>query len=677
MVSTMTPYGKIRSAIDKAISPKGEVYSSASSKLSTLRRKIIDLKNSINGKLEEILRSSRYEKMIQEPIITTRQGRYVVPVRAEYRGRFKGIVHDQSSSGVTIFMEPLILVEKTNKLKQAELDEKAEIDLILKNLSEMVGSEAGGIERALEVLTDLDLIIAKARFSLKFRATRPAIAQKKMIKIINGRHPMLTGEVVPISVELGKDFKCLVITGPNTGGKTVTLKMTGLFPLMAQSGLFIPADEGSVLSCWNFVYADIGDEQSIVQSLSTFSAHIKQIAKILEKADENSLVLLDELGAGTDPSEGALLAIAILKHLIKRGSLSIITTHHNRLKAFAALEGDAENASVDFDLETLKPVYNLTIGQAGRSQALVIAERLGMPKSIIDDAKSGLSETSYEIDNLLKKIREDSEVISREKEDAFSIKRDLEVMQRRATTNLEKEEEKTKKIIEDLTDKSSDLLFSVRKKVKEARQQLKKLFRKQKEMTPEKAYAIMDKLSKDLEIEQEKVEEFVEEILPPPPPPPEPVKAVRAGDYVKVISLGYEGYVTEVPDGNDEVKVQVGMMTINAKLSDLALSREAVEEVKEEIFGHHIESEKILDVPREIKLISKRAEEALYLLEKYIDDARLARHDSVRIVHGKGTGVLRKVVKEFLSSNPYVASFRLGGIGEGGTGVTIAELKGN
>lgn len=665
----------IQNAINSAIDPKGEIYSNASRRLASLRRSILDLRNSITSRVEDILKSADYRKMLQEPIFTTRQGRYVLPVKSEYKNRFKGIVHDQSSSGVTVFMEPLALIEKTNKLKQAELEEVEEIEKILKELSEAVSLELESIKNNLSILTELDLIIARAKLSHKVKGSRPIINKNKTIKIINGRHPLITGNIVPISLELGEKFKCLVITGPNTGGKTVTLKMAGLFSLMAQSGLFIPADEGSGLFCFNSIYADIGDEQSIAQSLSTFSSHISQIAKILEKADRSSIVLLDELGAGTDPSEGALLAIAILEEFIKKDILCIVTSHHNRLKAFAALHPEAENASVDFDLETLMPTYNLLIGQPGRSQALYIAEKLGIPSNIINNARENLSEASFEIDNLLEQIKLDSEIISEEKETAFFIKRETEKIKKMAQEKIEQEEFERKKNLEKFSEESKKLLASVKKEVDFARKTIKKLIREQKDITPEETLKIIDELQDKLNLEEEIVEEFIEEIIPPPPPPL-PVKAVRVGDYVRIISLGHQGFVTDVPEKAEEIKVQVGMMIITARLSDLAKAHhpDEINIIEQDRSAQKIETSKILSIPAELKLISKRAEEAIYMLEKYLEDATLAGHKEVRIVHGKGTGVLRNVVKEYLRNSPLVSVFRLGGTGEGGSGVTIAEL---
>ncbi|HPZ08385.1 MAG TPA: endonuclease MutS2 [Candidatus Eremiobacteraeota bacterium] len=673
LIQYLKPYKDIVEAINTSISPKGEIYSNASPKLSSLRRTIEDLRQTISSKMGEILKSSHHSKMLQETIITTREGRYVLPVRAEYKNQFKGIVHDQSSSGVTLFMEPLSLVDKNNRLREALLEEKEEIETILRQLSHMISEEVEFIENNLEILTDMDLIIAKGRLAHRLRAVRPVITKEKKIKIIRGRHPLIKGEIVPISIEIGENFKCLVITGPNTGGKTVTLKMTGLFILMAKTGLFIPAGEGTLIPCIKGIYADIGDEQSIAQSLSTFSSHIKQIGKILTLADENSLVLLDELGAGTDPSEGAALAISILEYLIKCGSLTIVTSHHNKMKAFAAIHPKAENASVDFDIETLSPTYHLSIGQPGRSQALIIAERLGILPEIIENARENLPQNTFEVDSLLEKIKIDSDTISEEKEKASIIKIELEELKRRVKIELEEEKLYRKKTTEDLIEKSQRLLSSAQKEVKETRQTLKKLLKNQKNINLPEALSMIEELQKNLGMEEKKVEDFISAVLPVKLP--EPVEKVSPGDYVEVISLGLKGYVTEVFAESKEVKLQAGMMNMTAKISDLARATGADYKSPEETYNNYVSSLKSISVSGELKLISKRVEEALIMLEKYLDDATLAHHKEVRIVHGKGTGALRAAVRDYLKTSPLVNSFRLGGVGEGGAGVTIVELN--
>jgi len=668
----LRPYQKIQDAINSSISPAGEINSNASPKLASLRHTIENLKNGITSKMGDIIKSS-WGKMLQEPIITTREGRYVLPVKSEFKGKFKGIVHDQSVSGVTLFMEPLALVESNNRLKKSQIEEKEEIDAILRKLSGMITAEAEGIKENLHTLTELDLIIARGKLAHKLKAVKPNITEKKKLRIIKGRHPLLKGEIVPITIDMGDKFICLVITGPNTGGKTVTLKMAGLFPLMAQSGLFVPAEEGTSFSIWKNIFADIGDEQSIAQSLSTFSSHIKQIINILSGADEYSIVLLDELGAGTDPSEGAVLGISILESLIEKKCLTIVTTHHNRLKAFAAIHPKAENASVDFDLETLRPVYNLTMGQPGRSQAIHIAERLGMPENIIEKAKNNLSKSSYEVDELLEKLRNDSNILSEEKI-AISLDRaELEEMQARASKKLDEAERERKRIIEELKEKSRKLLSDTEKEMKEIKSNLRKLFKKEKPVKIEDTLKIIDELKDKLNLEEQIVEEFIEE-FDPSPEPPEKIISVRQGDYVKIISLGLEGYISDVFQGQEEVKIQAGLMNITAKISDLAPAKPYdMEEYKE--YDGMLTGGKIISISPEINLISKRVEDALITLEKYIDDAYLARLQDIRIVHGKGTGALRNAIRDYLKTSPLIEAFRLGGVGEGGAGVTIAELK--
>lgn len=673
MVQHLNFYKTIQEAINSTISPKGEIYNNASPKLSSLRRTIEDLKNHISSKMSEFLKSSHYGKMLQETIITTREGRYVLPVKSEFKSQFKGIVHDQSSSGVTLFMEPVTLVEKNNKLKESILEEKAEIEAILRKISLMVSEEVEGIEENLNILTDLELILARGRLAHRLKGIKPVISKRNRIKIKKGRHPLIKGEVVPITVDIGEKFKCLVITGPNTGGKTVTLKMTGLFVLMTKTGLFIPAEEGTEISLIKGIYADIGDEQSIAQSLSTFSSHIKQIARILSLADDNSLILLDELGAGTDPGEGASLGIAILEYLIARKSLTIVTSHHNQMKAFAALNPEAENACVDFDVETLSPKYHLTIGQPGRSQALIIAERLGIPSYIIDEAKAKQPESTFEVDSLLEKIKSDSDTISEEKDAVINIKREMSELRKRLSGNVEEEERKRKKIAEEFLEKSRQMLTSAQKEVKETRQALKKLFKNYQDFKQEEAMAIMENLQQKLSLEEQIVEEFVAEVIPQKKP--EPLEEVKQGDYVEVISLGLKGYIAEILSDTKEVKLQAGLMNITAKISDLAKAYPPDYEPPEQTYSRHISTMKVVTISPEIKLISKRVEEAIMELEKYLDDAFLAKHKEVRIVHGKGTGALRIAVRDYLKTSPVINSFRLGGVGEGGAGVTIAELK--
>jgi DNA mismatch repair protein MutS2 len=633
---------------------------------------------------------------LQETLITQRDGRYVLPLRAEFKGRIRAVVHDQSASGATLFVEPLNVVENNNEFRELQLAERDEERRILADLSQQVGLQAGNILNTVERVAELDLCFAKAKYSDTIAATEPVlhpIAKSSgrhpgtTIRLFQARHPLLDpATVVPIDVELDSQTYAMVVTGPNTGGKTVTLKTIGLLALMAQSGLHIPAHSGSEISLFHNIYADIGDEQSIEQSLSTFSGHITNIIHILEHADQRSLVILDELGAGTDPQEGAALARALLIHLLDRGITTLVTTHHPELKAFAHSTPGVVNASVEFDLESLRPTFHLTIGLPGRSNALAIAQRLGMPEPIITSARSELSPTDLRAEDLLDEIHRQRDLSRKARVAAENARHDVETLRAELAKRLEKIEDERIQVLDKARHQAEEQLESVQDELREVRRQLART-RQPLEV---------------IEEVEEKIEELQETVVAPverrmPETSLSPVRrAIRLGDKVRLHSLNTQGVVTSL--GEEEAEISVGVLRIRARLAELQLSSEETSpppgssglptarelmaasqprKATEPIVGSTGSSRSSLFAESpglELDLRGQRSEEALDALERYLDSAYLAGLPWVRIIHGKGTGKLRLAVREALGHNPHVKSFESGGDKEGGEGVTVAKL---
>ncbi len=683
-------------AITRTISERGEILDSATPTLSAIRRDLRITHDRLMAKLQRMVSDPHTTPFLQEALITQRDGRYVLPLRAEFKGRIKSVVHDQSASGATLFVEPLSVVEANNEFRELQLAERDEERRILTELSQQVGMQASHIHTTVERVADLDLCFAKAKYSDHLVASEPAllpIAKPSgshpgtFIRLYQARHPLLdAATVVPIDVELDAQTYAMVVTGPNTGGKTVTLKTIGLLALMAQSGLHIPAHSGSEISLFHNIYADIGDEQSIEQSLSTFSGHITNIIRILEHADRRSLVILDELGAGTDPQEGAALARALLTHLLQRGITTLVTTHHPELKAFAHATPGVVNASVEFDLETLRPTFNLTIGLPGRSNALAIAQRLGMPETIINSARSELSPADLRAEDLLDEIHRQRDLSRKARTAAENSRHEAEAMRTELAMRLEKIEDERTQILDKTRQQSEEQLEALEEELREVRRQL---------VRTRQPLEVIEEMEDNVADLQEAVAAPIERRAPEASTL-SVKRAIRLGDKVRLHSLNTQGIVSAL--GEDEAEVQVGVLRIRARLAELQLvaddpstqvgssglptareliaaaqslpgSQAAVEGGRPASTHLYSESPGI-----ELDLRGQRADEALDALERYLDSAYLAGLPWVRIIHGKGTGKLRQAVREALSHNSHVKSFESGGDKEGGEGVTVAKL---
>jgi len=690
-----SPQGLV-DGITHAISERSEILDSASDALAAIRRDLRIAHDRLMTKLQRMVADPHTSPFLQEALITQRDGRYVLPLRAEFKGRIRAVVHDQSASGATLFVEPLSVVEHNNEFRQLQLAERDEERRILTELSQQVGMQAGNILDTVELVADLDLCFAKAKYSDAIAASEPVLHPVTkssgrhpgtVIRLYQARHPLLDpATVVSIDVELDAQTYAMVVTGPNTGGKTVTLKTIGLLALMAQSGLHIPANTGSEISIFHNIYADIGDEQSIEQSLSTFSGHITNIIRILEHADPRALVILDELGAGTDPQEGAALARALLTHLLERGITTLVTTHHPELKAFAHSTPGVVNASVEFDLETLQPTFHLTIGLPGRSNALAIAQRLGMPEPIINAARSELSPTDLRAEDLLDEIHRQRDLSRKARSAAENARREAETLRAELAKRLENIEDERMQVLEKARREAEEQVGAVEEELRDVRRQLAR--------TRQPLQAI--------EQAEETLEELQESVVAPVERQPaaarvSPVRrAIRLGDKVRLHSLNTQGVVTSL--GEEEAEVQVGVLRIRARLAELQLMGEeslptagayGLPTARELMAANrpsgpadtaggdvhaparHIYAE---SPGIELDLRGQRSDEALDALERYLDSAYLAGLPWVRIIHGKGTGKLRQAVREALGLNPHVKSFESGGDKEGGEGVTVAKL---
>jgi len=646
--------------IRHSINDRGEVVDGASPALARIRRELHQVHERLLSKMERIASSSENAPFLQEPMVTQRSGRYVIPLKADFKGRIPGVVHDQSASGATLFVEPLATLELNNQWRELQLAEEKEEERILKGLTARVAEEIPAVEGTLKALASLDLALAKGRYSASLSGVEPRFTPFRSpkgellhpgstLRLIQARHPLLSpGEVVPIDIHIGDDFFILVITGPNTGGKTVSLKTVGLAALMAQSGLHIPAQEAE-LSIFQGVYADIGDEQSIEQSLSTFSSHLTNIVTILARANERCLVLLDELGAGTDPVEGSALARAILDHLRHRKITSLVATHYSELKSYAHITPGVENASVEFDLETLVPTYVMSIGLPGRSNALAIATRLGLDEGVVREARRLISREDLEVERYLDDIR-------RAREEAL-------VAAEEARAAREEAKGKERKLAEEL----KALEGSCREVINEARKQARRELR---EVREEIRHLVAEVKRKATSVEVEAKLTELEEKLQPLPPVRKgpPLGELKVGESVWVEGLGKEGEVVSLE--GDQVEVQVGPFRVKADIEDLV----AGEGPSREGAPRSIFLPLSQPVPDFLELRGEKAEEALWRLDKYLDDAFLSGLPSVRIIHGKGKGTLRRLVRQAVEGHPLVTSYRSGEADEGGDGVTVVRL---
>jgi DNA mismatch repair protein MutS2 len=696
-----TPLGVV-DAISRTISDKGEVLDSASPKLASIRAEIRVARERLMTRLQRYLGDSKTAQMLQDTIITQREGRYVIPLRAEFKGQIKSIVHDQSSSGATLFVEPIAVVELNNKMREVELAERDEVRRVLADVSAQVGLQGSEIISGVEALAEIDLAFAKAKYAEEIRASEPIIhpvtkdrgpktegdnirPSSSVIRLMKARHPLIDpAHVVANDIDLAPGTQAVVITGPNTGGKTVSLKTVGLLVVMAQSGLHIPAQSGSELSMFQDVFADIGDEQSIEQSLSTFSGHITNIIRILKKIDARSLVILDELGAGTDPQEGAALARAILSHLLERGVTTFVATHYPELKAFAHSVEGVVNASLEFDVATLRPTYKLTIGLPGRSNALAIASRLGLPEAIISDARNEVNPDNLRADKLLDDIRKERNRSGREREKTEKARQRTESLNQQLAERLEKIEDERREVIAKAKAEAELEVEVLKRNLGRLKNEMKKL---------RQPLEALEKLEMKVEAVEEKTQAPVERKRPKDEGQKSPVVGSlspwRLGEKVIVRTLGSEGIITALSES--EAEVQIGSLRIRAKLGEIARkSTEDEGQKTEEIvpgrtrrikkMAENLQpSSSVIGLPpaspgMELDLRGQRAEDALIMLENYLDKAYLAGMPFVRIIHGKGTGKLRQEVRAALKGHTQVTSFEEGHPNEGGDGVTVAMI---
>ena len=653
--------------IESSIESEESIFDNASPSLANIRRLIARANDRIRERLNGFLHSSQMQKYLQEPIITIRNNRYVIPVKQEHRASVPGIVHDQSSSGATLFIEPMSVVEANNEARQLMLKEEEEIQRILADLTQKTADLADEIKDSLDILIRLDFIFAKGAFSLAMNCSCPKIADDLSLRIVKGRHPLIDeNEVVPISLDLANDCSTLVITGPNTGGKTVTLKTVGLFVLMAQSGLNLPAAYGTSLGIYNNVFADIGDEQSIEQSLSTFSSHMTNIVRILKQAETGDLVLFDELGAGTDPTEGAALAMSILDYLRDRGIKAMATTHYSELKVYAITNTGVINASMEFDVETLRPTFRLLIGVPGKSNAFEISKRLGLDDRLIDGAKKYLSQEDIRFEDVLRKIDTDRVIAEEERDKAQAYLAEIEDLKNKHQDLLDKLEQRRDKIV-------SESKQEARRILKEAKESADLIIEEIR-----RTAQINDKRERNKAIEQARkdLKELVDGLEERPDDKRlkggKPPKRLKAGDTVYITSLDQKGQVIGEADSSGNLTLQVGIMKVNAHISDLRLVKEEKPIVKKTSRELRLRT---ASISSELDLRGQNAEDALLNTDMYLDEAFLAGLKEVTIIHGKGTGILRTSIQQMLRKHPHVDSFRLGKYGEGESGVTVVVLK--
>ncbi len=665
------PLSQVSREIYRCILSEDEISDDASPGLKRVRRGMAQTAERIHSQLNSMVSGSLHS-YLQDALITSRNGRYCLPVKAEYRSQVPGMIHDQSSTGSTLFIEPAAIVNLNNQMRELELQEKEEIAKVLADLSAMAGEHTEALAENQRILTRLDFIFAKANLAMEQNATQPLFNEEHIIHIRGARHPLLDKKkTVPIDIRLGKDYDLLIITGPNTGGKTVSLKTTGLFCLMGQAGLHIPALDRSELSIFTEIYADIGDEQSIEQSLSTFSSHMTSIVSILKHADADSLCLFDELGAGTDPTEGAALAIAILNHLHDRGIRTMATTHYSELKVYALSTSFVENACCEFDVESLRPTYRLLIGIPGKSNAFAISRRLGLPDEIINDASAQISAEDKSFEDLLADLEQSRVTIEKEQQEIASYKNEIEALKRQLETKQERLDQSRDKILREANEKARQIL----QEAKDTADETIRVFQKAG------PGASMKDLEKQREKLRGKISEKNEKLAVKNAPSPQSglkPSQLKLGESVRIVSMGLKGTVSSLPDHKGNLFVQCGIIRTQTNIKDLVLIQE--KDAASTAKGGRTSSGKIrmsksLSVSPEINLLGKTVDEAMSVLDKYLDDAYLAHLTTVRIVHGKGTGALRTAVQNHLRRVKYVKSYRLGEYGEGDAGVTIVEFK--
>lgn len=668
----LEPLTPVNTEIKRCIISEEEVSDDASPGLRHVRRSMKVINDRVHSQLNAILNSNR--SYLQDPVITMRDGRYCLPVKSEYKNQVTGMVHDQSSTGSTLFIEPMAVIKLNNELRELEIQEQKEIEAVLAELSNQLIPFLEELQINQQVLAKLDFIFAKASLSRHYKCSEPLFNTKGRINIKDGRHPLLDPlKVVPINIHLGKDFDLLIVTGPNTGGKTVSIKTVGLFTLMGQAGLHIPAFDGSELAVFEEVFADIGDEQSIEQSLSTFSSHMTNIVSILDQADSNSLCLFDELGAGTDPTEGAALAIAVLTFLHNMKCRTMATTHYSELKVFALTTPGVENACCEFSLESLQPTYRLLIGIPGKSNAFAISRKLGLPDFIIESAKEHLEANDETFEDLLSHLETSRVTIEQEQQQVQAYKTEIEQLKSRLTQKEERLEERKDKLLRNANEEAQRILREAKETADQTIKNINKLaehsgVNKQLEVQRSKLREQLNKIDKNLALKQEQVPRKA--VSP---------KSLRVGDRVNVLSMNLNGTVSTLPNAKGDLYVQMGILRSLVNLKDLELIEEST------VSGPNMERKKTgtgtikmsksFHISPEINLIGKTTDEAISILDKYLDDAYLAHLPKVRVVHGRGTGALKAAVHRRLKQLKYIKEFRLGEYGEGDTGVTIVTFQ--
>ena len=670
MFEGLSPLTPLSTEIRRCILSEDEISDDASPNLRQIRRSMKVTNDRIHSQLSGLVNGGA-RTYLQDAVITMRNGRYCVPVKAEYKGQVPGMIHDQSSTGSTLFIEPMSVVKLNNDMRELELQEQKEIEVILADLSVQIAAEREAISLNLEIMVQLDFIFARAALAMEMNASEPIFNDEGRINLKKARHPLINKKkVVPIDIRLGDTFDLLVITGPNTGGKTVSLKTVGLLTLMGQSGLHIPTLDRSELALFHEVYADIGDEQSIEQSLSTFSSHMTNIVSFLKKVDERSLVLFDELGAGTDPTEGAALAISILSYLHQRGIRTMATTHYSELKVYALSTPGVENACCEFDVESLRPTYRLLIGIPGKSNAFAISGKLGLPDYIIEDAKKRLSEQDVSFEDLLTDLETSKRTIEKEQEEIARLKKEAEDLKAQAKQRQEKLDDQRDRILREANEKANAIL----REAKEIADKTIKDFRK---------FGKENISASEMEKEREKLRKKIKDtasasaMKAQKPKKEHKASDFKLGESVKVLSMNLTGTVSSLPDAKGNLTVRMGILSSQVNISDLEIIEEvspyAPKKMNRTSKGK-IKMGKSLSVRPEINLLGRTVDEAVAELDKYLDDAILAHLNTVRVVHGKGTGALRKGIHEYLRRQKHVKSYHLAEFGEGDAGVTIVEL---
>ncbi len=671
MFEALEPLTNLNNDITRCILSEEEISDDASPALKSIRRKMKQANDQIHSGLNSLINSQSTRSYLQDNVITMRNGRYCIPVKQEYRNQVPGLIHDQSSTGSTIFVEPMAIVKLNNEIKELMLKESDEIEKILAGLSAQCAEMLNEIDTDYRMLTELDFIFARASFSRSIKGSEPIFNNEGRINIKKGRHPLISKEtVVPIDIRLGDTFDLLIVTGPNTGGKTVSLKTVGLLTLMGQAGLHIPADDGSSLSLFKEVYADIGDEQSIEQSLSTFSSHMTNIVNIINQADKDSLVLFDELGAGTDPVEGAALAASILSFLHNMQVRTMATTHYSELKVFALSTEGVENASCEFNVETLQPTYRLLIGVPGKSNAFAISSKLGLPDFIIEDSKKRITEDSIAFEDVISDLESSKSIIEQERQEIEQYKSEIQQLKLQLEKKHEKLDDRRERILRNANEEAARILKDAKEfadqTIREVNKSAKSGDTRSLENSRRNAREKLGKTHEKLSIGNKNVPHKIHK-----------ASEFKIGDKVKVLSMNVEGTVHTLPNAKGDLTVQMGILRSNVNIRDLIIIEETpvTEKKMMHTSSSGIKVSKSMNTSAEIKLIGMNSDDAIALLDKYLDDAYLSHIPSVRIVHGKGTGILRTAVHNHLKKCKYVGEYHLASYGEGDSGVTIATFK--